>query len=45
MKLINTALLTPRNIIVIGLISLGIHMLASPLYKMIDKTPSPATGT
>jgi len=36
MKLINTALLTPRNIIVIGAIAVAWHFLASPVYKMID---------
>jgi hypothetical protein len=35
--------LKPQPLIVIGLVSLGIHLLASPVYKMIDRkvTPTP----
>jgi hypothetical protein len=36
MKIINTSLLKPRDFIVIGLIAVLTHMVAAPLYKMID---------
>jgi hypothetical protein len=35
-RLINPDLFRPRNFIVIGLIALAIHIVASPLYKMVD---------
>lgn len=44
MKLINTGLLRPRNVLVIGLIALAAHIVASPLYKLIDGTAGPSAG-
>lgn len=40
MKLINTALLTPRNLVVIGVISVIAHTVAKPLYNAVAKKGS-----
>lgn len=34
-KLINTSLLSPRNLLVIGVISIVAHAVAKPLYKAV----------
>lgn len=34
--MINKALLTPRNFIVIGIMTLVAHIVAKPLYNIID---------
>lgn len=35
--MLNKAMLSPRNIIVIGLMTLAAHFVARPLYNIVDK--------
>lgn len=35
MQIINTKLLTPRNVIVIGVLSVVAHFVAAPLYRIV----------
>ena len=35
--MLNRAMLTPRNFIVIGLMTLAAHFVARPLYNIVDK--------
>lgn len=36
MRIVNTSLFTPRNFVVIGIIAAITHIVAKPLYNMID---------
>ena len=39
MKIINTSLLTPRNIFAISVLSIVAHLVAAPICKLVGNAP------